>query len=63
MKLMTAAAVLMLAVAAVIAQRPAPAAPARPSRKVRVSAAQLRVDSDRQTHRRTPRWIKELARG
>ena len=32
-----------------------------PSHKVRVAAARVRVDSDRQVHRRTPQWIKELA--
>lgn len=33
----------------------------RPSQKVRVAAAQLRVESDRQVKRQTPQWIKDLA--
>ena len=39
-----------------------PAARERPSHKVRVAAARLRVHSDRQARRRTtPRWIVDLA--
>ncbi|MEO7123843.1 MAG: hypothetical protein ABI400_12145 [Lacisediminihabitans sp.] len=33
----------------------------RPSQKVRIAAAQLRVESDRQVKRQTPQWIKDLA--
>jgi len=33
----------------------------RPSHKVRVAAARLRVSSDSQAHRRTPQSIKDLA--
>ncbi len=32
----------------------------RPSQKVRIAAAQLRVESDRQVKRQTPQWIKDL---
>ena len=37
------------------------AARRRPSQKVRVAAARLRVHSDRQVGRTTPRWIVDLA--
>ncbi|MCU1638246.1 MAG: hypothetical protein JWL94_893 [Microbacteriaceae bacterium] len=33
----------------------------QPSEKVRVAAARVRVDSDRQVRRSTPQWIKDLA--
>jgi len=33
----------------------------RPSEKVRVAAARVRVDSDRQVGCATPQWIKDLA--
>ncbi len=33
-----------------------------PSQKLRIAAARLRVSSDRQVRRATPRWIEELAR-
>ncbi|GAB3141725.1 hypothetical protein GCM10027057_25760 [Marisediminicola antarctica] len=33
----------------------------RPSQEVRVAAARVRVNSDRQVHRPTPQWIKDLA--
>lgn len=33
----------------------------RPSQKVRVAAARVRVDSDKQVRRSTPQWIKDLA--
>ena len=33
----------------------------RPSQKLRVAAARVRVSSDRQVNRRTPTWIKDLA--
>ena len=43
--------------------RPAvvPAPQRRPSHKVRIAAAKVRVESDRQVHRATPEWIKNLA--
>ena len=34
----------------------------RPSQKVRVAAARVRVESDRQVRRETPQWIKDLAK-
>ena len=39
-----------------------PTVRSRPSQKLRVAAAQVRVSSDRQVHRRTPSWIEDLAR-
>ena len=39
-----------------------PGAAGRPSEKLRVAAARLRVESDAQVRRPTPDWIKELAR-
>ena len=33
----------------------------RPSHKVRVAAARLRVHSDRQARRTSPRWVIDLA--
>ena len=40
-------------------QRSTPAR--RPSEKLRIAAAQLRVNSDKQVRRTTPAWIKTLA--
>ena len=39
-----------------------PTVRSRPSQKLRVAAARVRVSSDRQVHRLTPTWIEELAR-
>jgi hypothetical protein len=39
-----------------------PAVRRRPSQKLRVAAAQLRVSSDRQVHRWSPDWVTALAR-
>ena len=33
----------------------------RPSQKLRVAAARVRVSSDRQVGRATPQWIRDLA--
>ena len=33
----------------------------RPSQKLRIAAARLRVSSDRQVGRVTPKWIRDLA--
>lgn len=33
----------------------------QPSQKVRIAAARVRVDSDKQVRRQTPQWIKDLA--
>ena len=33
----------------------------RPSQKLRIAAAQVRVSSDRQVGRATPKWIRDLA--